>query len=240
MPRILVAVLFGLSPMAAQAAPTGLNQIPITDLVPPGQLWLQLANLNTQIRGHDSLFNGPQLSPQSEFGLPWNMEAGLDVAPASGNVDYRPIVNLKWAPLHEDYYVPAAAVGVSMLGVGFAPNYYLVLSKTLDYAQIQYQKFRAHHRNIKLRGVRLHTGVQYDGYRWEALVGSDIEVSDHFIIYADWISGSQNSVSLGGVIVFDQHNSIQAALLRRNNEDNLTGLIIQIAHTLDFDDPRAW
>ncbi len=35
------------------------------------------------------------------------------------------------------------------LGVGFTPNYFLVLSKTLNYWQIQYQKFRAHHRNIK-------------------------------------------------------------------------------------------
>jgi Exopolysaccharide biosynthesis protein YbjH len=238
--RVLAVVLLGLSPMAAQAAPTGLNQIPTTDLVPLGQLSLQLQNLNTEIRGENSVFNQPQLSPQSEFGLPWSMEAGLDVAPANASHDYRPIVNLKWTALHEDYTIPALAVGVSQLGVGFSPNYFLVLSKTLNYEQIQYQKFRAHHRNIKLRGIRLHTGFQYTGYAWQALVGTDIEVSDHFVIYADWISGSQSSVSLGGVIVINQHNSLQAALLRGNDQDRLSGLIIEITHTLDFDDPRAW
>jgi hypothetical protein len=238
--RLLVVVILGLLPMAAHAAPTGLNQIPTTDLVPLGQLSLQLQNSNTEISGSNSVFNQPQLSPQSEFGLPWSMEAGLDIAPDDPSHDYRPILNLKWTALHEDYYVPALAVGVSQVGVGFSPTYYLVLSKTLDYEQIQYQKFRAHHRNIKLRGIRLHTGIQYTGYAWQALVGTDIELSDHFVIYADWISGSQNSVSLGGVIVINQHNSIQASLLRGNDQDRLSGLIIAITHTLDFDDPRAW
>ncbi len=46
---------------------------------------------------------------------------------------------------------------------------------------------------------------------WRALVGTDIEVSDHFIVEADWISGAQNSVSLGGVFVI---NSTTASLRR--------------------------
>ena len=98
-------VLACLVPVAAQAAPTMLNQIPTTDLVPERQVSLQLQNGNTEVSGRSSLFHQPELVPQSEFGLPWNLEAGLDVAPSDPPHDYRPILNLKWRPLRADYRV---------------------------------------------------------------------------------------------------------------------------------------
>jgi hypothetical protein len=235
-----VIALLTLLPIAAQAAPSMLNQIPTTDLVPDGQVSLQLQNGNTEVSGRTSVFHQPQLVPQAEFGMPWNLEGGLDVAPSDPPGDYRPVLNLKWNPIHEDYWIPAAAVGPTQLGVGFKPNYFLVFSKTLNYAQIQYQKFRAHHRNIKLRGIRLHTGVLRTADAWRALVGTDIEVSDHFLVYADWISGRSNAVSLGGVVVIDQHISIQAALLRGNDQDRLSGAILQATYTFDLAHPLEW
>src|SRR2546428_14169458 len=105
-------------------------------------------------------------------------------------------MNVKWSPVREDYRIPALAVGAMQLGVGFSPNYFLVLSKTLNYQQIQYQKFRAHHRNIKLRGIRVHAGMLRATNAWRALVGTDIEVNDHFVVYADWISGTSNAGSV--------------------------------------------
>ena len=63
-----------------------------------------------------------------------------------------------------------------------------MLSKTLNYGQIQYQKFRAHHRNLKLRGIRMHAGILRTGNAWRALVGTDVQVNDHLVAYADWIS----------------------------------------------------
>ncbi|TMB11829.1 MAG: YjbH domain-containing protein [Deltaproteobacteria bacterium] len=233
-------VLACLVPVAAQAAPTMLNQIPTTDLVPERQVSLQLQNGNTEVSGRSSLFHQPELVPQSEFGLPWNLEAGLDVAPSDPPHDYRPILNLKWRPLREDYRVPAVALGAMQLGVGFTPSYFLVLSKTLNYQQIQYQKFRAHHRNIKLRGIRLHTGMLRTANAWRALVGTDAEVNDHFVIYADWISGAPNAVAVGGVFVIDRQNSIQASVLRGNVEDRVSGLLVGITHTFDLARPFEW
>jgi len=224
----MLAVLL---PIAAQAAPTGLNQIPTTDLVPIGQLSLQLQNGNTEVSGPSSMFHQPAPVPQSEYGIPWRIETGLDVAPSNPPHDYRPVLNVKWSPVHEDYRIPAAAVGALQLGVGFTPGYYLVLSKTLNYDAIQYQKFRAHHRNLKLRGIRLHSGILGIGNVWHALVGTDIELSDHFIVYSDWISGASNSVSLGGVFVFNQHLSFQASLLRGNDQDRLSGFLANITYT---------
>jgi hypothetical protein len=226
-----IVLLAALLPITAQAAPTGLNQIPTTDLVPVGQLSLQLQNGNSEVSGSDSVFQQPQPVPQSEYGVPWNIETGLDVAPSDPPHDYRPLLNVKWSPVHEDYWVPAAGVGVEQLGVGFTPGYFLVLSKTLNYNAIQYQKFRAHHRNTKLRGIRLHSGILGIGNVWHALVGTDIELSDHFVVYADWISGASNSVSLGGVFVFNQHLSFQASLLRGNDQDRLSGVLANITYT---------
>jgi hypothetical protein len=235
-----IFVLVSLVPLVARAAPTGLHQIPTTDLVPLKQLTLQLQNGNTDVNGSDSVFHDPELTPQSEFGLPWRMEAGLDVAPAHPPNDYRPILNLKWNPVAEDYRIPALAVGATQLGPDFSPNYFLVLSKTLNYDQIQYMKFRAHHRNIKLRGIRLHTGIQRTSNAWRALVGTDIEVSDHFVFYADWISEAQSAVALGGVFIINRQASIQAALLRQNNEDRLSGMLIALTYTFDLTQPFAW
>ena len=237
--RSVIAVL-ALLPITAQAAPSMLNQIPITDVVPDGQVSFQLQNGNTEVSGRSSVFHQPQLVPQAEFGAPWNIEGGVDVAPSDPPDDYLPVMNLKWSPLHEDYRIPAAAVGATQLGVGFTPNYFFVLSKTLNYDQIQYQKFRAHHRNIKLHGIRLHTGVLRTDNAWRALVGTDIEVSDHFLVYADWISGTSNSVSLGGVLVVDQHISLQGALLRGNDQDRLSGVILQVTYTLNLAHPFDW
>jgi hypothetical protein len=233
-------VLLCLLPAVARAAPTGLNQIPTTDLMPFKQLMLQLQNGNTEIRGDHSVFHRPTLVYQSEFGLPGRLEAGLDVQPANPPHDYRPVLNLKWSPIREGYYNPAAAVGITQVGPDFDPNYFLVLSKTINYSQIQYQKFRAHHRNIKLRGIRFHTGILRTNNAWRALVGTDIEVNDHFVFYGDWISGAQNSVALGGVLIITPQSSIQASLLRANNEDRLSGVLVAITHTFDFEHPLAW
>ena len=233
-------LLVGLMPVLARAAPTGLNQIPTPDLVPFKQLTLQTQNGNTEVSGNASVWHQPQVQGQTQFGLPWSMEAGLDVVSSNAQQDYRPELNIKWVPIQEDYRIPAVAIGVMQLGVGFTPGYYLVASKTLNYEQIAYQKFRAHHRNIKLRGIRLVAGIEGTGNVWRALVGSDIEVNDHFIVEADWISGAQNSVSLGGVLVINQHDSVTAALLRGNSQDRLSGVILQLTHTFDVTSPFEW
>jgi len=235
-----LAALVVCLPALASAAPTGLNQIPTTDLVPVKQLTVQLQNGNTEVSGSGSVFHQPQLVYQSQFGLFPRMEAGIDVAPSNPPDDYRPILNLKWNPVQEDYRIPAIAVGATQLGPDFSPNYFLALSKTLNFDQIQYQKFRAHHRNIKLRGIRLHTGMLRTSNAWHALVGTDIEVNDHFVAYADWISGTDNAVSMGGVLIINRQNSIQASLLRGNNEDRLSGVILAITHTFDLEHPFEW
>lgn len=215
----------------AWAGPTGLNIIPTADLIPWRQMSLALQNGNTAIEGHGSVVSRPTLVPQIQFGLPKNVEAGLDVVPENPPHDYRPVMNLKWTFLPEGYRRPAVAVGASQLGVGFQPTFFLVGSRTLNFEKIQYQKFRAHHRNIKLRGIRAHAGMLRTANAWRAILGTDIEVSDHFVIYADWTSGRHDSVSLGGVLVINRENSITASLLRANNQDRVGGVLLTLTHT---------
>src|SRR5438132_12025631 len=109
-----------------------------------------------------------------EFGLPGKIEAGLDVAPSEPPHCYRLVMNVKWSPVREDYRIPALAIGATQLGVGFTPSYFLVLSKTLNYQQNQYQQSRAHHRHIQLRGIRLHAGLLHTNNAWRALAGTAI------------------------------------------------------------------
>ena len=227
-------LLLGILARSAWAGPTGLTQIPTTDLVPYHQLNAVLQNGNTTIRGDESLLHQPEPVPQAEVGLPWNVEGGLDLVPEDRPADYRPVLNVKWRALAEDYGRPALAVGAAQLGVGFEPAYFLVLSKTLNYQQVQYQKFRAHHRNIKLRGIRVHTGMLRTSNAWRALVGTDVELSDHFVFYGDWISGGRNAVSLGGVLVIDREDSITAGALRANGQDRVTGVAVMYTHTFDW------
>jgi hypothetical protein len=240
-PELVRALLVvGVLPLAARAAPTGLNQIPTPDLVPWKQLTLQLANGNTSVTGSAPVWRVPQVQGQSQFGLPCNMEAGLDVGPYNAQLDYRPELNIKWVPIQEDYYVPAAAIGVTQLGVGFTPGYYLVASKTVNYDEIAYQKFRAHHRNIKLRGFRVMAGIQGSGNVWHALVGSDYEVSDHFIIEARLDLRRQECRVARRRPRHQQHDSATLALLRQNDMNRLSGVILQLTHTFDVTDPLAW
>jgi len=85
-----------------------------------------------------------------------------------------------------------------------------------------------------LRGIRFHTGILRTFNAWRALVGTDIELSDHFVFYGDWISGGGNAVSLGGVLVIDREDSITAAALRANDEDRVTGVALMYTHTFDW------
>jgi hypothetical protein len=218
----------------AWAGPTGLNVVPTTDLVPFHQVNVVLQNGNTAIDGRGSVWHQPQPVPQLEIGLPWDSEGGLDVAPSDPPDDYRPIFNLKRTMLAEDYRWPAVAIGALQLGPGFTPAGFLVASKTLNYDDIQYQKFRAHHRNIKLRGIRAHAGFMQVGELSRALIGMDIEVSDHFVIYTDWMSGAMNALSLGGVVVFNRANSVIVALLKENDQDRVSGVLVNFTHTFDW------
>jgi hypothetical protein len=220
---------------AAAAAPTGLNVIPTADLIPWHQFTLQLQNGNPDVDGDHPVYRAPQPVLQLQGGLPYHLEAGLDVLPANPpSDDYRPALNVKWKAIEEGYRVPAIAVGAAQLGVGFDPVYYAVASRTLDFQEVQYQKFRAHHRNIKLRGIRAHLGIMKTVNAWRALVGTDIEITDHFVFYADWMSGRSDSVSLGGVFVIDHDDSVQASLLRANDEDRLTGVLVAYTHTFSW------
>ena len=231
---LLAAAWLAVVPAVARAGPTGLTFIPTTDTVPWRQVNAVLQNTNTAIDGSDAFFHDFQPDTQLEMGLPYRLEGGVDVEPANPPNDYRPNFNLKWRAVEESSWVPAAALGVSNLGPGFTPTGFLILDKTLNYDAIQYQKFRAHHRNIRLHGIRLHAGFAQVGEFSRAMVGIDAELSDHFVLWADWISGASNDLSLAGVVVIDSKNSGWIALLRQNDENRVSGILFNFTHTFDW------
>src|SRR5262249_31344974 len=230
---LLCGALLG-APAPTVAGPTGLTFVPTTDVVPFHQVNVAVQNNNTTLDGHDAFFRDVQPVPQAEGGLPWRVEGGVRGAPADPPGEYRPMFNLKWRGLDEGYYTPAVAGGVSQLGPGFTPAGFVVLDKTINYEAMQYQKFRAHHRNIRLHGIRVHAGFMQVGTVSRAMLGVDAALTDLFVVWSDWMSGARNDLSLAGVVVVDAHNSFYVALLRQNDESRLSGVVFNFQHTFDW------
>jgi hypothetical protein len=215
----------------AWAGPTGLNTIPTTDLVPLRQLTAVVQNGNSSLQDSPTLFEQPQFLPQLQFGLHQALEGGMDAVPGRAPGHYVAQINFKWRAVVEDYGRPAVAVGFVQPFSESSTSYYLVASRTLNFARLQYQKFRAHHRNIKLRGRRVHAGITSTPSGTFPLLGTDWELSDQFVVYSDWISGASNAVSLGGVYVVNQANSLAASLLYGNHAQRINGLLINYTRT---------
>jgi hypothetical protein len=218
---------------AAWAAPSGLTTIPTADVVPAGQWLFQLQNGDTDLRGPASLFVHPEPAYLAQSGfLAARVECGADLVPQGSPGDYALVLNAKALLVEEGYALPAVAAGVAQVSPGLDPLYYAVASRTLNYGRMQYQKFRAHHRNLKLHGVRLHAGAVGAADDPRALAGTDVELSEHFVVQADWISGGDRAASLGGTWILDQQTSVQAAILRGNGSGRIDGL--QLGYTHQF------
>jgi hypothetical protein len=223
--------LFCLACASAGAAPTGLNTIPTPDLVPERQFNAVLQNTNTSLDDHPLVFEQPILLPQLQLGLNDHFEAGADMIPGKTPGHYTAQLNLKYKPLWEDYDRPALGIGIVQPLTDFSPTYYLVVTRTLNIKAILNQRFRAHHRNIKLRGRRVHVGITRTPAGTFPMLGTDLEMSDQFVIYSDWISGSPNALTLGGVYVINDKNSLTASLLYANHEQRINGLLINYSRT---------
>lgn len=229
----VLAMILVLSAVPALAAPTGLTQIPTPDLIPFGQFVVELQNGNTSTHDEPTVIKMPAPMFQSQVGLSSRMEAGVDLIPTQGLESYKPVANVKWDALLEDYDNPALALGAQNVGLGgLKPQYYVVMTRTLNYQEVQYTKFRAHRRNIRLRGRRVHAGLLRVGKDNYAMLGSDIELGDNVVLYADWIAGGANAGSLGGTYVIDSRNSFVLAALYGNRAHRFNG--VQFTYTLQM------
>lgn len=216
---------------SAWAAPSSLNTVPTPDLVPLRQYNGQIQNANVSLDAHPLAFQRPILLPMLELGVTRSVEAGIDAIPGRTPGRYTAAVNLKWKPLWEDYDHPAIGIGFVQPVTDFSTTCYLVATRTLNFNAIQNQKFRAHHRNIKLRGRRVHAGVMRTPNGTFPMLGTDIEMSDQFVISSDWISGSPNAATFGGTFVIDDNNSFTAAVFYGNHEQRFNGLLVLYSHT---------
>jgi hypothetical protein len=233
---ILVIALTAAAGAAAGGAPTGLNVIPTTDLVPYHSMILQLQNGNTSFRT-PAFYDGPDLVYQSQFALTPKVEAGVDVVGVPGHDLSDVVLNLKESMQNENDWRPNMAIGVENVTNHQAPVYYLTLSKTLNYAQEQYERFRAHHRrNRKLLGRRIHAGLTL-GARGavEPFLGTDLQLNDNAVFQADWIDGPGNAVTAGlAYVLRDQRTVLNPALLFSNNTHRVDGFFLNIGHQFNL------
>jgi hypothetical protein len=210
--------------------------IPTTDLVPLNNVIAAIANQNASVTG-TSLLEMPQIALQSQFGLTNFLEAGFDYAETPDVSDDQIVFNIKYLLHVEDDWTPNLAIGMWNVTAGQIPGYYVTASKTLNYDQEQYERFRAHHRrNRKLLGRRVHLGMMVSGHGiLEPFAGTDIQLSDSAVFQADWVAGAGNNFSAGLAYVMpDQRTVINPALLIANDGSRFNGIAINISHQFNM------
>jgi len=178
----------------------------------------------------------PLISAQTQFGLQNWLEAGLDYAQTPDLAHDAVVFNAKALLLTEDERAPNIAAGIWNVTQGQTPGYYLTLSKTLNYAQAQAERFRAHHRRSrKLLGRRIHIGTTLDGHgTFEPFAGTDLQLSETFVFQADWIRGPGNAATAGIVYNFpDQRTVLNPSILYSNDTKRL-GFSLSFVHQFNF------
>jgi hypothetical protein len=222
--------------VTAFAAPTGLNTIPTTDLVPIGSLVGAFQNGNASFTGV-GFYQQPQWLYQTQVGVkPW-LEAGVDYAPTPNLNGDRFVFNVKALVLNENDTLPNVALGLWNVATGQGPGYYVTVSKTLNYEQEQEERFKAHHRrNRKLLGRRVHVGAMLDGRSIvQPFVGTDLQLSEIAVFQADWIHGSGNNATAGLAYVMpDNRTVINPAILFSNDSGRFAGIALNISHQFSF------
>ncbi|HLK57418.1 MAG TPA: hypothetical protein VKU00_12685 [Chthonomonadaceae bacterium] len=230
--RMVSCLLCLLAATPALGAPTGLNTIPTTDLVPMRSWVGQMQNGNTGLLHGPLFYNTPDLIYQSQFALANRVEAGCDLLPGP-DLDQRTVaLNGKLSFLDEDVVRPNAAFGILNIANHLAPTYYLTFSKTLNYVEQQRVRFQAHHRrNRKLLGRRIHAGLMLTGGGvLEPFVGTDIQLNDSSVFQADWIQGAGNAASFGFVYILpDQKTVVNPAILFSNDTKRFDGFFLNIS-----------
>lgn len=222
--------------VVAPCAPTGLNVIPTTDIVPTGSWIGGIQNANSNFTG-TPFYKQPQFTLQSQYSLTSDLEAGFDLA-QTPDIGYQAIVfNIKTLLLSEDDKLPNVAFGFWNVTRGQEPGYYVTLSKTLNYEEEERVRFSAHHRrNRKLLGRRIHVGATLDGHGTiEPFAGTDLQLSETAVFQADWVYGAGNAISAGVAYVLpDNRTTITPALLFSNEDGHPNGVLLNVSHQFNF------
>jgi len=224
------------SACASAAAPTGLNVIPTTDIVPDGSWIGGIVNGNTSLTGNP-FYRQPQWQFQSQVSLaPW-LEGGIDDATTPDVDSNTGVFNVKALVMTENEWQPNVALGLWNVADHQKPGYYLTMSKTLNYDQQQEERFRAHHRrNRKLLGIRAHLGMTLDGRGFtQPFTGTDIQLSETAVFQADWVHGSGNVATAGIAYIFpDGRTVLTPAITFSNDTGRFNGLIIGLTHQFNL------
>jgi hypothetical protein len=232
----LVCVLVALGSVRAVASPTGLNVIPTTDIVQTNCWIFGLQNQNIGLTD-SPFYRMPVLTEQTQYGLASWLEAGIDYAQTPDVNENETVFNAKGLLHAEDQNTPNIAAGVWNVAQGQTPGYYLTVSKTLNYAQEQYERFRAHHRrNRKVLGRRVHLGMMLSGRGiLQPFAGTDLQITDNTVFQADWVSGVGNSFTAGvAYVLWDQRTVITPAILIANDGRRFNGISINIGRQFNL------
>jgi len=190
---------------SAWCAPTTLNIIPTSDVLPHGE-----ANIAVQLSG------GPISSGysflnlfQTQLGVGGNLEIGLDpsLGPNKGN-----IWNAKYRLCWETSRSPALAMGAFANVPGVGNPVYAIGHKRMGQS-------------------RLHLGAMYMIGSAYAMAGWDIWPGSYIVPQVDYMSGSGNYVSIGVLVNFPNGLAMNAAQLMGNSSSAPNSYLVLVEWT---------
>jgi len=188
---------------SAFAAPSGLNVIPTADVLPAGGV-----SLETEFTGADLPVDGEcDGYLLAQVGLGGGFEAGVDRCFDGSKGTW---LNVKYRFSAESKGPPAFAAGIQNVGTGSDSQPYVAASKSLG-------------------GARVHFGMISIEDEVQGVLGLDRALSKQLTFQADYISGADNSVSIGGALLVGETLTLTAVRLISNSSSAENGYFLNVA-----------
>ena len=200
---VFVAVLIVSGFTQLDACYTGLTIIPTADVLDHGEYGLE-----QQFDGTFAAVGENTQVFDMEFGLLPRLEAGADFDLARDS-DSRVLLNAKYLISEGGKHRPALALGTCNVGTNARSVPYLVATRGFD----------------ALRG---HLGIMRMEGRDRWFVGSDFALNERLMLMADYVSGSENTSSVGASYQVNDRFGVLAGVVFPNERGTSTGFTLHL------------
>jgi len=203
---LAVAVLLLATGIPCVACYSGLAVIPTADMVPAGEYGLEPQ--------FDGSCEGGSVGTRilnTQFGITPRLDAGVDFD-LSDDADPRVLGNFKYLAVNGGTRSPAVALGVCNLGSNIRSSPYVA-------ATHGFGALRGHAGLMRIEGNN----------RW--FIGADRNVTERLMLMADYVSGDENSSSVGFNYQFNDGFGILGGVLFPNADGEETGFTLHFVFT---------
>lgn len=199
---ICLAVALVAACLPALGAPSGLNVIPTADTLEKGEISLEAESVGTGFPWYDDCDSFILF----QVGLGSGIELGVDRCWSESDT----WVNAKWRAVDESGNRPAVALGVQGISGDEVAQPYAALLKTIG-------------------PTRVHAGLIAVNSKTRLMLGADHPLGSRAALQADYVSGDENSVTIGAALDVGGGFSLTIAQSVGNSDETEDGQIVNLA-----------